>query len=167
MNKLVNIDFNLTMSSREIAVLTGKRHPDVARDIGVMFDQLGEDMSSFARIYKDSMNRSQIEYLLDKNLTLTLVSGYSTILRHAIIKRWQELEANLLKEAEEERQRVRARQQARLENPEMTQAIKDMRTAQGKDDLFYVYSNENDMINKIAIGMTATKFRKEKGLSKK
>ena len=32
------------------------------------------------------------EYLLDKDLTLTLISGYSIPLRHKIIKRWQELE---------------------------------------------------------------------------
>ena len=165
MSKLVNVDFNLTMSSLEIAELTGKEHRNVTRDILVMLTELGIDTLKLERIYKDSMNRKQTEYLLDKELTLTLISGYSIKLRRAIIKRWQALEANLLKDAEEERQRVKARQQARLENPEMTQAIKDMRAAQGKDDPFYVYSNENDMINRITIGMTAAKFRKEKGLS--
>lgn len=83
----------LTMSSREIAELTGKRHPDVKRDIDTMMDQLGEDVSKFARIYFDSMNRKRAEYRLPKDLTITLVAGYSAVLRHRIVKRWMELEA--------------------------------------------------------------------------
>lgn len=66
------------MSSREIAELTGKRHPGVKRDIKVVMDQLGEDVSKFARIYFDSMNRQQTEYLLPEDKTITLVAGYSS-----------------------------------------------------------------------------------------
>ena len=163
---LMKIDNVLTMSSLEVAKLTGKRHDHVLADIRKMLDELGIQPTQFSGVYKDQQLIDRPCYNLNKELTLTLISGYSTKLRNAIIKRWQDLEANLLKNAEEERQRVKARQQARLENPEMTQAIKDMRAEQGKDDPFYIYSNENDLINRIAIGMTATKFRKEKGLSK-
>lgn len=42
-----------TMSSREIAELTGKRHSDVLRDTRVMLEQLGRDERKFASIYKD------------------------------------------------------------------------------------------------------------------
>lgn len=82
-----------TMSSREIAGLTDKRHDNVARDILLMLNSLELDVLNFEGIYLDSMNRQQVEYLLDKDLTLTLVAGYSTKLRYLIIKRWQELEA--------------------------------------------------------------------------
>jgi len=85
-----------TMSSKEIAELTGKRHPDVKRDIEVMAEQLNLDVSKFAHNYFDSMNRQQIEYALDKELTTCLVSGYNVQLRMAIIKRWTELEQQCL-----------------------------------------------------------------------
>ncbi|MGY1448727.1 phage antirepressor KilAC domain-containing protein [Pseudomonas chlororaphis] len=81
-----------TMSSREIAELTGKRHPDVKRDIQSMASELEEDVSDFARIYLDSMNREQTEYLLDKELTETLLTGYSAKMRRAVVRRWTELE---------------------------------------------------------------------------
>jgi phage antirepressor YoqD-like protein len=42
------------------------------------------------------MNRQQTEYALDKELSICLVSGYNVQLRMAIIKRWNELEAQLL-----------------------------------------------------------------------
>jgi phage antirepressor YoqD-like protein len=81
-----------TMSTRIISGLSGKRHPDVKRDFEVMAEQLNLDVRKFAHIYLDSMNRPQTEYLLDKKLSICLVSGYSVQLRMAIIDRWEELE---------------------------------------------------------------------------
>lgn len=82
-----------TMSSREIAELTGKRHPDVKRDIQAMAKDLKEDVSSFARIYLDGMNRQQTEYLLDREHTDCLLTGYSSEMRMKVIRRWRELES--------------------------------------------------------------------------
>lgn len=81
-----------TMSTREISDLTEKRHPDVKRDCEIMFKGLHLDVSKFAHIYFDSMNRQQTEYLLDEELTMTLVTGYNIVLRNRVIKRWKELE---------------------------------------------------------------------------
>ncbi|WP_282369218.1 phage regulatory protein/antirepressor Ant [Pseudomonas sp. PS02290] len=80
------------MSSREIAALTGKRHPDVKRDIQTMGADLKEDVSKIARIYLDGMNRKQTEYLLDREHTDCLLTGYSAPLRMAVVRRWRELE---------------------------------------------------------------------------
>ncbi|TWV79901.1 Rha family transcriptional regulator [Moraxella sp. VT-16-12] len=80
------------MSSREIATLCDKEHKNVKRDIEVMAEQLELDTLKFEHIYKDSQNREQTEYLLDKETCLCLVAGYNAKLRLAIIKRWQELE---------------------------------------------------------------------------
>ena len=81
------------MSSREIAALTGKHHFHVTTDIEKMLTELGEDATAFRGIYLDSMNREQVEYRLDRELTETLLTGYSAVLRRKVIARWRELEA--------------------------------------------------------------------------
>ena len=86
----------LTMSSRDIAELTGKEHFNVKRDCEVMFKELELDALRFEGIYFDSMNRQQIEYQLPKELVETLITGYSIKLRYQVIQRLHELE-NILK----------------------------------------------------------------------
>jgi phage regulator Rha-like protein len=85
------------MTTREIAELTGKRHDNVLRDTRVMFEELGIpalkfEVTTTIKGLGDNPDRESQLYNLDKELTLTLVSGYSIKLRHAIVKRWQELE---------------------------------------------------------------------------
>lgn len=81
-----------TMSSREIAKLTSKRHDNVKRDIVYMLEKLEEDPLRFEGIYLDGYRREQVEYLLDRELTDTLLTGYSPKMRRAVIRRWRELE---------------------------------------------------------------------------
>lgn len=98
MNMLTQFDSNQkTMSSREIAELCEKEHRNVKRDFEVMFNGLGLDALNFEHIYFDSMNRQQTEYLLDEELTMTLVTGYNIVLRNRVIKRWKELEQQIEK----------------------------------------------------------------------
>lgn len=83
-----------TMSSREIAELTGKEHRHVKRDVEVMFEQLNIDSKGYAQTWTHPQNgQAYEEYALDKDLSVCLVSGYNVQLRMAIIKRWNELEA--------------------------------------------------------------------------
>lgn len=84
-----------TMSSREIADLTGKQHFHVKRDIEKLLTDLGEDASKSGCTYLDGMNRQQTEYLLDREHTDCLLTGYSAAMRMAVIKRWRELEAQV------------------------------------------------------------------------
>jgi phage regulator Rha-like protein len=90
---LVSPNVPLTMTSREIAELTGKKHADVTRDIRNMLAALEIDVSNFAAMSPDSYGRAQPIFNLPKDLTITLVSGYSVPMRHKIVTRWMELEA--------------------------------------------------------------------------
>lgn len=100
---IANAISTLTMSSREIAKLTGKQHRNVMRDATNMLTELYDvrDTLKFEHIYSDTMNRKQTELLLPKRETLILVSGYSVELRARIIDRWMELEAGALKKVHE------------------------------------------------------------------
>lgn len=85
----------ITMTSLEIAGLTGKRHDHVMRDTRKMFIELGGvDCPQTWGEYKDSTGRTLPVINLDKEQSLCLVAGYSAKLRMNIIKRWQELENN-------------------------------------------------------------------------
>lgn len=85
----------LTMSSKEIAELTGKEHRNVMRDIRAMLVELhGEGgVLSFEHTHRNGQNGQAYPiFSLPKRETLILVSGYSVELRARIIDRWQELE---------------------------------------------------------------------------
>lgn len=94
MTNIVNITNStaLTMSSLEIAGLTGKRHDHVVRDVKKMFSDLGDTFpQKWGKV--PSGNGRPLEVInLPKRETLILVSGYSTELRARIIDRWMELE---------------------------------------------------------------------------
>ena len=89
-----------TMTSREIAELTGKEHKNVLADIRVMLDDLGLTSADFSADLPDGYGRMQPGFNLPKRECLILVSGYSVAMRARIIDRWQELEASTQKPAE-------------------------------------------------------------------
>lgn len=95
MNEIVNITHGpaLTMSSLEIAGLTGKMHKHVLRDVRNMLAELGGNQPAqiWSR-YIDAKGEAREVCNLPKRETLILVSGYSTELRARIIDRWMELE---------------------------------------------------------------------------
>lgn len=91
---------SLSMSSMEIADVSGKQHHHVLRDIDKMLEELHPNLDSPIKstTYKDSNGVDRRMYRLDKELTLTLTSGYSVRQRHKIIHRWLELEAKEAKQ---------------------------------------------------------------------
>ncbi|ATA75258.1 Rha family transcriptional regulator [Capnocytophaga sp. H2931] len=101
MTSLINT-IEQTMSSREIARLTGKKHQHVMRDIREIASQLTENhrLSKFGQSdytfkqqsYINQQGKEMPEYQLNQKEVLLLVSGYNVVLRAAVINRWIELE---------------------------------------------------------------------------
>ncbi len=90
----------ITMSSREIAELTGKQHKHVIRDIREMLDALEKDGPVLGHVREDKDSRGYTEnFHLDRELTETLVTGYSIPLRHKVIRRLHELEEQVAQPA--------------------------------------------------------------------
>ena len=151
-----------SMSSLEIAELTGKDHAKVLIDIRKMLDELGILTSDFSTVRKVRGKEYDV-FNLPKRETIILVSGYSVAMRAAIVDRWQELESKELLEDE----RKASRQQARLEAPLMTKALQDARARLGKESPPHVFSNDYDMIYRIVLGLPAKKYKAEQGIDDK
>lgn len=81
-----------TMSSREIAKLTGKAHKHVLADVRSMLTELEIDWADCSAQYQDSTGRWLPCFNLNRDLTDTLLTGYSAKMRLAVIRRWRELE---------------------------------------------------------------------------
>lgn len=106
---------SLTMTSREIANLTGKQHSNVMRDIRAMIERfeesadpnldqpLGADSNlnwhCETETYADEQGKLRQMYRLDKNTTICLISGYDPIPRMRIIQRLEALESGTLQPA--------------------------------------------------------------------
>lgn len=104
MNKIANLQ---AMSSIEIAQLTNKRHDNVVRDIrdqlfiGLYGYEFGTSNLSYPLIQgltvvTDSHTKRTQEILLDRYHTDILISGYEVKYRAAIVKRWHELELQVV-----------------------------------------------------------------------
>lgn len=114
MTSIIPSVVSATMSSREIADLTGKQHAHVCRDIRAMLAQINGDKPesysfenllnnqenplldsgvSVSEYGKNNAGQSVFEYRLNKDYTLTLLTGYDAKSRLRVVQRWQELEA--------------------------------------------------------------------------
>ena len=86
-----------TMTSREIAEITGKRHDNIMRDIRVEKEKLdleGIDTHLIFEFseYQDSTGRTLPQYLLSRDGVMMLAMKYDTITRYKITQKLNELE---------------------------------------------------------------------------
>ncbi|EDA3265509.1 hypothetical protein A4L30_10665 [Salmonella enterica subsp. enterica serovar Bovismorbificans] len=109
---VVNNDKPFTVTTLQIAELTGKEHKHVRRDFKEMVESIlkgsklvGGDQSKTGLIgyydeiyFNDSQNRKQPMYEMDEELCMTLITGYDAPLRYKVnveIKRLKEENAEL------------------------------------------------------------------------
>ena len=96
--KLLGLGFkkepvSVSMTSKEVADLTQKRHDHVLRDIDKLLKTLNPDLGAgFSMTYEGDPEHGYRYYKMDRDSTLTLITGYDPNSRMRIIKRWQELE---------------------------------------------------------------------------
>lgn len=94
MNQLMVMNNEVTMSSREIAELVGKEHKHVMRDLRVLSEQLGDMFEGVVQAWTHPQNKQQYEeYAIKRDTCITLLTGYDSVSRMKVIKRWQELES--------------------------------------------------------------------------
>jgi phage regulator Rha-like protein len=180
MTKQIKLNETATMTSLEIAELTGKQHSHVMRDIestlkelcqvsddsdpqskvGLrLHDGISEYMKPFEGTYKHHTGmgyQNRPMYILPKFECDLVISGYSVKYRAAIIKRWHELEAQAASH-------LSARLGAKFQHKALGQALYQER---GKETPSYIYSNESNMFNAIILGMTSKKFKEMHSLGK-
>lgn len=82
-----------TMSSLQIAEITGKEHKNVLADIRRIFAEAGIEDANFLAPHKMPSGQKTTVYNLPRRECDLVMTGYSAKYRLAIIDRWQELEA--------------------------------------------------------------------------
>uniref|UniRef100_A0AAU6W2X7 Uncharacterized protein n=1 Tax=Pseudomonas phage Orimi01 TaxID=3138541 RepID=A0AAU6W2X7_9VIRU len=151
---------NSTMSSREIADLVGLRHDNVKRTIESLAKSEVIQLPQIEEV-KNHRRQTVTAYRIGKRDSYVIVAQLSPAFTARLVDRWQELE----EQAAQQQVAAHSRQVARLEAPQMTEAVKIVRQAAGKEIRPYHFSNEFDLVNRIALGETAKKFRASHGIS--
>lgn len=164
--KVMNPEFGVTelkgkpiVSSRHVSEVFAKEHSKILRSIANITESksgLSQDFTDRNFVdseYKDSTGRKLPEYLLTRDGFVMLVMGFTgkkaMQFKEAYIKAFNEME-----------QYIQALNTARLDFPELTQAILEVH----ETPRHYHFSNEMDMINRIVLGMTAKQYKEAHGL---
>lgn len=143
-------------TSRKVAEIFEKEHKNVLRDVEELdcskeFSRLNFELSDYK-----VRGKTYPEYILTKDGFIFLAFGYrgekAARFKEEYIKQFNLMESF-----------IKSLQQAKLEFPAFTNAIMDSHT----EPKHYHYSNEIDMINRIVIGMSASRFKESIGIDKK
>ena len=100
MNDIMQVnEVSKTMSSREIADLCEKRHDHVCRDIDTLnqsYEQMGLPKAGEGYYtHPNTGSQQHRQFLLSKEQTIDLITGYRADIRIRINRRWQALENQL------------------------------------------------------------------------
>ena len=156
---------NQSMTSLEIAELVEKRHDNVKRLIEKLIESNVIASPQIEEVQNTVNNRAYISqsYVFSgekgKRDSIIVVAQLSPEFTACIVDRWQHLEKKELSKLEKKSKRANTK----IEYKPMTDAI----ALDHDDPKPYHFSNEADMINRIILGTTSSKFRKENDISEK
>lgn len=142
------------VESRLVAKLFDKRHSDVLRDVRNIISEIKDVDPDFTERnfalsgYKDKTGRNLSQYLIAKDGFTFLTMGYhgskATKFKLAYIHHYDEMELQ-----------IKDLLHARVEFPKVTELLSQLNPGGSK----YQYSNEANLINKVALGLNAKQFR--------
>ena len=95
MNELVNVESRNTLTSLEVAQITGKEHKNILSDIRDEISKLGEERGRLIfqpTAYTDNFNRSQPMFLLNYKGVLQLGARYNAETRFRLIEKIEQLQ---------------------------------------------------------------------------
>ena len=95
MNELINIEAKNTLTSLEVAEITGKDHKSILRDIRDEINKLGEERGRLIFVpteYTDNFNRNQPAFLLNYKGVLQLGARYNAETRFRLIEKIEQLQ---------------------------------------------------------------------------
>ena len=168
---LATKDEEIYVDSRKVAEFFEKGHSHIMRDINQLINKVykiddnpnldcppdGLNYNSIRIIktkYKNIQNKYQPCYKLNKDAFMLLCMGYTTE-KALKIKLWY------IERFNEMEKQLKSYLALKAEYPSFTKAL-----AQLKTDNPYLYSTENDLVYKVATGLSAKQWRKALGLKK-
>ena len=157
----------VSMTSLEISNLTEVRHDNVKRTIERLVEQEVITLpQSEETSFKNKIGRKQNVSVYTftgeagKRDCLVLLTQLSSRFAGKVVDRWLELES---KEADRQKHALSRRQASDL-YIEQSGIIHDKNMEDGKEDKFYQFSNEADMVNRIIFGCSAKQYKARYGL---
>ena len=157
---LATKDEEIFVDSRKVAEFFEKEHYTVLRDIDVLRQKLAnssQDVGAYKFVcssYKTLQNKRGKRVLLNKNAFILLVMSYNTQ-KATDVKIWY------INKFEEMEKQLKSYLSLKAEYPAFTKALSQIKT-----DNPYLYSTENDLVYKVATGLSARQWRKALGLEK-
>ena len=161
MNELISL-YGLTerkgepvVSSRKVADIFNKDHDNVLRDIRNLDCSIDFSSLNFEERNYKVRGRKYPEFLMTKDGFTFLVMGYRG-------KKAAKFKEDYISAFNQMADFIQSLNSAKLDHPAFTKAIMDAHT----EPKHYHFSNEADMINKLVLGVKASKYREINGIEK-
>lgn len=158
MKELVKVNKQgvIVTTSRNVARQFGKRHDSVLRTIRELECSESFRLLNFVESsYKNSQNKTQPEFIMTKDGFTILVMGFTG-------DKAMDFKEKYIDQFNKMKEKLETLASTKLESRDLTDTIQETK----ENPMWYHYSNEFDMINRIVLGKSSKNIREEHGLKK-